>query len=132
MVEYSLALVLIGLTAALVIGFVGDATSDVFDEVGNTFPAKAFVAPLDDGVGTDLFDDLFARIDGIDSLGNSLVGKVEDARSRYLGGDVGGAVAKLDSLIKQVDAQQGKQLSYDEAASVRNGALQLIAIIETG
>ena len=38
--EYSLALVLVGLTAALVVGFVGDTTSDAFDEVGNAFRRK--------------------------------------------------------------------------------------------
>ena len=44
LVEYSLAVVLIGLAAVVVTSFVGQSTSDAFDEIGNAFPAESVVA----------------------------------------------------------------------------------------
>ncbi|HKZ29052.1 MAG TPA: hypothetical protein VJ482_05365 [Acidimicrobiia bacterium] len=132
LVEYGLAVVLIGLVAALVVGFVGRATSEAFDEVGSAFPTDSIAASPGHEVTSDVFDDLLARIEGVDSLGDSLAGKAKDAQTRYLQGDVDGAIGKLNSLIKEVDFQQGKQLTYDEAASVRNGAQELVKVIGTG
>ncbi|MGZ5383206.1 MAG: hypothetical protein ACXWH0_04350 [Acidimicrobiia bacterium] len=132
LIEYTMAVVLIGLATALVVGFVGRATSEAFDEVGNAFPTDATASSPAGDVTSDVFDDLFARIDGVDSLGNSLAGKAKDAESRYLAGDLEGAIGKLNSLIKEVDLQQGKRLTYDDAASVRNGAQRLVDTIRTG
>ena len=132
LVEYSLAVMLIGLVAVVVTSFVGSATSDVFDEVGNAFPTESLVAAADFDPSSDAFDELLERIERIDSLGASLAGKAEDARQRFLKGDADGAVARLDSLLKEVDVQQGKRLSFDDASSVRNAAERLIDTITTG
>jgi Flp pilus assembly pilin Flp len=132
LVEYSLAVVLIGLAAVVVTSFVGQSTSDAFDEIGNAFPAESVVAASDFEPSSDAFDELLERIEGIDSLGNSLSGKAEDAEGSYLNGDVGQAVARLNSLMAEVDAQQGKQLSFDDAVFVRNAAEALINTITAG
>jgi Flp pilus assembly pilin Flp len=132
LIEYGLAVALIGLVAVVVTSLVGSATSGIFDQVGGAFPAESLVAAPDLDPSSDAFDELFERIEGIDSLGASLTGKAEEAEKRFLKGDVDGAVAKLNSLLKEVDAQQGKQLSFDEAASVRNAAERLIDSISTG
>jgi Flp pilus assembly pilin Flp len=132
LVEYSLAVVLIGVVAVLAVGFVGRSTSEAFDDVGSAFPTDQLAASLGDDVTSDVFDDLLARIEGIDSPGDSLAGKAKDAETRYLEGDVDGAISKLNSLVKEVDLQQGKQLTYDDAASVRNGAQDLLEAIRTG
>jgi Flp pilus assembly pilin Flp len=116
LVEYGLALVLIGLVAVLVVSFVGRSASDAFDEVGAAIPADPVAASPNYTADPDVFNELLERIESIDSLGDSLAGKAEEAERRYLEGDVGGALSRLGSLIKEVDAQQGKQLSHDEAA----------------
>ena len=79
------------------------------------FPPNLLSLRADFEPSSDAFDELLERIEGIDSLGNSLSGKAEDAEESYLNGDVGQAVARLNSLIAEVDAQQGKQLSFDDA-----------------
>jgi len=132
MVEYSLAVVLIGLAAIVVTSFVGKATSGVFDEVGNAFVAESIAAPLAVDAPPDVFDELLERIEDIDGPGKSLRGKAEDAESSYLAGDSAGAIGKLDSLIKEVNAQDGKQLTAPEAAAVRNAAQELIEAIGPG
>jgi hypothetical protein len=54
------------------------------------------------------------------------------AKNRYLEGDVDGALSKLDSLIKQVDAQQGKKLTVEEADAVRKVVDELVDNIGQG
>ncbi|MGZ8784995.1 MAG: hypothetical protein ACXW1Y_05455, partial [Acidimicrobiia bacterium] len=60
LIEYTMAVVLIGLATALVVGFVGRATSEAFDEVGNAFPTDATASSPAGDVTSDVFDDLFA------------------------------------------------------------------------
>ena len=131
LVEYSLAVVLIGLAAVVVTSFVGQATSDAFDEVGNAFPTDSAIAPLGDDVA-DAFTALFDSIKGIDSLGSSLFSKVDGARLRYEAGDVDGALSQLDALIDQVDAQEGKAITPSEAAAIRDAKDDLVEAIEPG
>jgi hypothetical protein len=133
-----MAVVLIGLAAVLVIGFVGRATSGAFDEAGNRIDeagratTTSLVASPGNDVPSDVFDELHAAIEGIDALGSSLVGKANEAESRYLAGDADGATDKLDALIKEVDVQQGNQLTFDEAASIRHAAQRLVDTVGVG
>jgi len=130
LVEYSMAVVFIGLAAVLVLGFVGRATSDAFDEVGGAFPTDPQASsPV---VNADVFDELLALIQGLGSPGSSFVGKAEEAKIRHEEGDADGALGKLDSLIKEVDAQRGKALTDEEAAAVHAAVQELVDIIETG
>ena len=136
LVEYSLAMVLIGLAAVVVTSFVGGSTSDAFEEVGNAFPTDSITdsiaAPPGDDLTGEVFEELLMRLDAIDALGNSLLGKADDALDRYLASDADGAIKKLNLLINEVDVHQGNQLSYDDAASVRNAASRLVETIRTG
>jgi Flp pilus assembly pilin Flp len=133
LVEYSLAVVLIGLAAVVVTSFVGQSTSDAFDEIGNAFPAESVVAaPLGDDITTDAFDALVDIVKGIDSPGNSFFSKVDGARLRYEAGDVDGALSQLDALSNQVDAQEGKSITPAEAAAIRDAAEDLVEAIDSG
>ncbi|MDH3398334.1 MAG: hypothetical protein OEM81_10960 [Acidimicrobiia bacterium] len=131
-VEYSLAVVLIGLAAVLVTSFVGQATSDVFDEVGNAFPTDSLAAPLGDLAVSDGFDDFISLVDSLDGAGKSLVNKARAAKSSYLDGDVEGALSKLDSLVKEVDALAGNKLTVGQAATIRGAVDELVQTIGPG
>ena len=126
LVEYSLALALIGLAAVLVVGFVGRATSDAFDEAGAAFPTDPVVASPDDVPAPSVFNELLSLVGGLGGPGNSLIGKAEDAESSYLDGDLDGARSKLDSLLNEVDAQDGKKLTPEEADAVRAAVERLL------
>jgi Flp pilus assembly pilin Flp len=126
LVEYSLALVLIGLAAVLVIGFVGRSTSDAFDEVGDAFPEASPALSADQVPPPGVFSELRSLVDDLNGPGKSLIGKVDDAESSYLEGDLPGARSKLVSLLKEVDAQDGNKLTSDEAAAVRAAVQRLV------
>jgi Flp pilus assembly pilin Flp len=126
LVEYSLALVLIGLAAVLVVSFVGRATSDAFDEAGAAFPTDVVASSPDDVPAPDVFSELLSLVGGLSGPGNSLIGKAEDAESSYLEGDLDGARSKLDSLLQEVDAQDGKKLTPQEADAVRDAVQRLV------
>jgi hypothetical protein len=89
------------------------------------------VSPLAD-VTSDAFDELLERIAGVGSEGDSLAGKAENAQKAYLRGDIDGSIEELNSVITDVDVQQGKQLSYDDAAWVRNAARRLVETVRSG
>jgi Flp pilus assembly pilin Flp len=132
LVEYSLAVVLIGLVAVVVTSFVGQGTSDAFDEIGNAFPDPVpSVTAVDPAVAVG-FVDLLDLVVEIKGLGNSLTSKTQAAEAKYLAGDAGGAIHDLDSLIALVDAQEGKKITPAEAAAIRNTAQDLVEAIEAG
>ena len=121
LVEYSLAVVLIGLVAVVVTSFVGRSTSDAFDEVGNAFPTSAVVASPVVDVPTDASEALkvlSGAVADIKGLGGSLTGKVDRATDRYEAGDVDGALSQLDALSSEVDAQAGKKITVGQAAAI--------------
>lgn len=127
MVEYALAVVIIGLAAVLTLGFVGRATGGSFGEIGDAFPTS----PPAEAVAAPDFDQLLALLTDR-GAGNSLYHTAEEARRSYLEGNTAGALHKLDTLIKQINAQQGKQLSLEDAAEIRTVVQQLIHTVDTG
>jgi len=132
LVEYSLALVLIGLVAVLAVGFVGRSTSDAFDEVGGAFPEASPVLSPDKIPPPGVFSDLRSLVDSLNGPGKSLIGKVDDAEHSYLEGDIKGARNELNSLIKEVDAQDGKKLTSTQAIAVRDAVTSLLTDIGPG
>ena len=132
LVEYSLAVMLIGLAAVVVTSFVGQSTSDAFDEIGNAFPEPSATVALGEPAVAVGFADLHDLVDDITGLGKSLIGKAQAAEDSYLAGDVGGAIHDLDSLIAQVDAQEGKSITPAEAAAIRDAVEDLVEAIEPG
>ncbi len=121
-VEYSLAVVLIGLAAVLALGFVGKATSDTFDEVGTAFTNSSPGDPAADAA----FDDLLAVVGSVGTPGDSLLTKADEAKSRYLMGDTAGALGKLDSLVNEVNALEGNTLTAEEADAVRSAVQEVV------
>ena len=133
LVEYSLAVLFIGLAAIVATSFVGRATSDAFDEVANAFPpvAAAAAAPADPVISAD-FDGLVDLVTKIGVAGQSLINKATAARDGYAAGDFDEARKQLDSLVKQVDALPSSHLSDQDADAIRDAVQGLVDAIEPG
>jgi len=121
-----MAVVLIGLAAALVVGFVGQATSEAFDEAGAAFSADSPAPSPDIDPPANVFSELLSLVGGLDGPGKSLIAKAEEAERSYLEGDVDGARSKLEVLSSEVDAQDGKKLTAEEADMIRAAVGRLV------
>ncbi len=118
-IEYSLVVVLIALVAITSISFVGQTTSDTFDQAGEAFPTSSPSSAPDLTVTAVGFDELVALVEDLGGPGRSLIRSAEKAQDKYLKGDADGALRQLDSLIKRVDQLEGKKLTTAEADRVR-------------
>jgi hypothetical protein len=93
---------------------------------GNDAPADPASACLD-----NLEAAIAAGIAGgsIKNIGNSLLGKIAEARAYLAGGDDANAVGVLKAFKKELKAQTGKKIASAKAAELQAGADECIAAI---
>jgi hypothetical protein len=115
--------------------YLGDQHSEIIlsfslptlDSDGDGIPDDKDMCPLENSVGLDAnqdgcidrVSDLASVIESLrlnPGIENSFTEKAINAYSKFKGGNVRAAVNILNALVKEVEAQEGKKISEDDAA----------------
>lgn len=99
------------------------------DATGNQAQAS-FTVTVELVVGEETFDEVAADIEALglpNGAENSFVKALEGADKNLANGDNVGACDKLTSLVAKIDAQDGKKLTTEEAAELRDSVQAIVA-----